>query len=531
MKNLICIIVFCSHYVFGQTTEIVEQIKLDVEFLADDRLEGRETGTKGEKIALEYIKKRFSQMNIPTKTQEFLFNKKAKVVFSCDYDGEIYPTKYSSSGTIKNKKIVDAGFGIDDENSNYSDYSNIDLKNKVALINTSSPDGTHPHSKYIKYQDLTIRVKIAKNKGAAAVVLYSDDKNAETPKKKFKKIYKSEIPVLFVENKEDFIKTNKISFNVHIEEQKNTGQNLIAELNNNKKHTIIIGAHYDHIGWGEEGSLYRGEPAIHNGADDNASGVAGMLELARYYKNSKHNNYNYVFVAFSGEEKGLLGSSAYAKSKLLDKKSINYMINMDMIGRMDSLKNIAVFGTGTSNRWPSLLDENMLPNTIVSKNKSGIGASDHTSFYLQDLPVLHFFTGAHEDYHRPTDDAEKINFKGIETVTTYIKEIINDLDDEPKISFVKTITENSATPRFSVTLGVVPDYLFSGKGMRIDAVSDNRPAQKSGIIKGDIVVALGGYSIIDMMSYMRALSKFNKGDVVLVEVLRKEKRLTKEVTF
>ena len=139
------------------------------------------------------------------------------------------------------------------------------------------------------------------------------------------------------------------------------------------------------------------------------------------------------------------------------------MINMDMIGRMDSLKNIAVFGTGTSNRWPSLLEENMLPNTIVSKNKSGIGASDHTSFYLQDIPVLHFFTGAHEDYHRPTDDAEKINFKGIETVTTYIKEIINDLDDEPKINFVKTTTENNTTPRFSVTLGVVPDYLSREK--------------------------------------------------------------------
>ena len=185
--------------------------------------------------------------------------------------------KFTLQNTVrrnhKEQKIIDAGFGIDDESSNYSDYSNIDLKNKVALINTSSPDGTHPHSKYIKYQDLTVRVKIAKNKGAVAVVLYNDDKNAETPKKKFKKIYNSEIPVLFVENKEDFTKTHKISFDVHIEEQKNTGQNLIAELNNNKKHTIIIGAHYDHIGWGEEGSLYRVSPPS-LGADDNASGVA-----------------------------------------------------------------------------------------------------------------------------------------------------------------------------------------------------------------------------------------------------------------
>ena len=323
-----------------------------------------------------------------------------------------------------------------------------------------------------------------------------------------------------------------ISIEVVLKETVVEGQNLIAEVDNGKENTIIIGAHYDHLGWGDEGSLYRGEPEIHNGADDNASGTAGLLELARTFSKSNDDNYNYLFIAFSGEEKGLLGSNAFAKSDLLEPSKINYMINMDMIGRLDEQGKIAVYGTGTSPRWNSLLEENSCKDITIKTSESGVGRSDHTSFYLQDIPVLHFFTGAHSDYHKPTDDADKINYEGLATVVTYIENLINDLNDEEKIEFTKTKTgESKKAPRFSVTLGVVPDYLFADEGMRIDGVNDGAPAYNSGMQKGDVVVKLGEINITDMMSYMRALGHFSKGDKSKATVIRDGNAVELDVQF
>ena len=269
--------------------------------------------------------------------------------------------------------------------------------------------------------------------------------------------------------------------------------------------------------------------AIHNGADDNASGIAVMLDLARKLKNQNTHN-NYLFMAFSGEEMGLLGSNYFVKNPTINTKAVNYMINMDMVGRLKQDSTLAVYGTGTSPLFKQVLKTHNSKFKLI-ENESGVGPSDHTSFYLTDIPVLHFFTGQHEDYHKPSDDAEKLNYKGMESISSYIFVMITDLNDHGKLVFSKTKNESDNTPRFRVGLGVIPDYLFDGKGMRIDGISEGKPAQRAGLQKGDIVVQLGDSLVTDMMSYMRALSLFDRGDSTEVVVRRKEREVRVGIQF
>ncbi len=309
-----------------------------------------------------------------------------------------------------------------------------------------------------------------------------------------------------------------------------TGNNVIGFVDNKVENTIIIGAHYDHLGFGGEGSLYRDSiKAIHNGADDNASGIAILLNLAARLKDKNTNN-NYLFMAFSGEEMGLLGSNYFVKNPTIDTKKVSYMINMDMVGRMKKDSTLAVYGTGTSPIFKQVLKSHN-DNFKLVQQESGVGPSDHTSFYLADMPVLHFFTGQHEDYHKPGDDSEKLNYDGMYLISDYIFNIISDLDDNGKLAFRKTKNESDSTPRFKVGLGVIPDYLFDGVGMRIDGISEDKPAQKAGLQKGDIVVQLGDSTITNMMSYMRALSVFDKGSKTKVVVKRGEEKVEKEINF
>lgn len=323
---------------------------------------------------------------------------------------------------------------------------------------------------------------------------------------------------------------SEVSYVAMAEDSTITGTNILGFINNNAEQTIIIGAHYDHLGFGSEGSLYRGkEKAIHNGADDNASGVAVMLDLISKLKNANKSN-NYLFMAFSGEEMGLLGSNYFVKNPTIDIKKANYMINMDMVGRLKADSTLAVYGVGTSPRFKQSLMANNTRFKLIEK-ESGVGPSDHTSFYLSDIPVLHFFTGQHEDYHKPGDDSDKLNYEGMEAISNYIFDVISDLDKAGKLQFRKTKNESEETPRFKVGLGVIPDYMFDGKGMRIDGVSEDKPAQKAGLQKGDIVIKLGDSTIVDMMSYMRALSVFNEGDSTKVIVDRNGKQIEVDLKF
>ena len=235
-------------------------------------------------------------------------------------------------------------------------------------------------------------------------------------------------------------------------------------------------------------------------------------------------------MAFSGEEMGLLGSNYFVKNATIDTKRINYMINMDMVGRLKADSTLAVYGVGTSPILKQTLKAHNSNFKLIQK-ESGIGPSDHTSFYNVDIPVLHFFTGQHEDYHKPSDDFEKLNYKGMQTISNYIFEVISDLDNNGKLPFRKTKNESEETPRFKVGLGVIPDYLFDGKGMRIDGISEDKPAQKAGLQKGDIVVKLGDSTVVDMMSYMKVLATFDKGNKTKVVVDRKGELVEAEINF
>ena len=312
--------------------------------------------------------------------------------------------------------------------------------------------------------------------------------------------------------------------------EKIEGRNVLGFIDNDVEKTIVIGAHYDHLGYGEEGSLADSAGQIHNGADDNASGVSAMLGLAKKLKGKKLKT-NVLFIAFTGEEKGLWGSNYFVKNATIPTKEMAYMINMDMVGRLDTANRLAIYGIGTSPLFRPILDS---CNTFGFQSKfdsSGVGPSDHTSFYLEDVPVLHFFTGQHKDYHKPTDDTEFINFEGIEKVANYIEKVVMSLNNYDSIPFTKTKEKSEKARAFKVTLGVIPDYLYDGEGMRIDGVKEERPAANAGIIKGDIVTKMGEFEVKSMKDYMNCLSSFEKGSTHIVVVMRENEKKEMKVTF
>jgi len=333
-----------------------------------------------------------------------------------------------------------------------------------------------------------------------------------------------------------FLHQFKFKKGAHGEGEEGVSKNVVAYIDNQAEHTIIIGAHYDHLGLGEQGSSLDANPAqkIHNGADDNASGVAGVLELARYFANNKtKEKNNFLFICFSGEELGLIGSARYVESATIDLSTTNFMINMDMVGRLDpNTKTLVVNGTGTSSVWEPLLQQFNGKPLQIKTDSSGTGPSDHTSFYLKNIPVLHFFTGTHQDYHKPSDDAEKINAEGEANVLELIISIIESLDGKGKIDFLKTRTkQQSSRASFKVTMGVMPSYASDVEGLKVDGVTDGKPASAAGIQTGDVIIQIGEYKVKDVYSYMDALGKFEKGQTVDVVVLRKDERKVFRVTF
>ncbi len=310
-------------------------------------------------------------------------------------------------------------------------------------------------------------------------------------------------------------------------------QNVVGFLDNNSDVTIIVGAHYDHLGLGHDKNSLDANPdgKIHNGADDNASGTAGVIELARYFaNNNKKEPFNFLFVCFSGEELGLIGSKKFAETPSVSPEKINYMVNMDMIGRYRTDKGLLVHGYGTSPLWGPML--NVIKTDIkIIPDSSGVGPSDFTSFYLKKIPVLGFFTGQHSEYHKPTDDVALINFDGEAHVLSYIARIIEGTCTFPKIEFSETKQSQTQSRSFKVTMGVMPDYAFDKKGMRIDGVTDGKPAAKAGIKTGDIVLKIGEFDINDVYAYMDVLTKFKKGDTTKIVVRRGSEDITLDITF
>ena len=307
-------------------------------------------------------------------------------------------------------------------------------------------------------------------------------------------------------------------------------KNIIAFIDNKKKNTVIIGAHYDHIGYGGQYSLDRGINEIHNGADDNASGTAMLLSLAKQLNNKNDLENNYLFIAFSAEELGLIGSRYFVNSDVFNKESINFMINLDMVGRLNAEKELSIFGVGTSSIFKQVV--NSLNNNFKLKIiEDGTGPSDHTSFYNKDIPVLFFHTGSHENYHRPSDDVNLINYKGMSEISNYIIDIIDELETYNKLEFKETISNQPTVARFNVSLRVMPDYVFEGDGMKASQIIKGGPADDAGLIDGDVIIMLGENEVKDVYDYMNSLSKFEKGDSTKVIVLRSGKKLEFEVKF
>ena len=519
---------------------VFTNLQKHISFLADDKLEGRRTGTNGEKLAYEYISSEFTKAGLTAKGENNTYlqafevnegkevNKPTHLIIDgndLQLDKDYFPFVFSPN------KSVEAATAIALPERGTLHFWNL---NEVLEENKNNP--------HFDIQDaLKTKVSSATEKGATGLIVY----NTSTINDDFKfeakaKTETTAIPVVYVQkgiaNKffKDETITHDIKIKIDIGNKVRTGHNVIGYIDNGAVNTIIIGAHYDHLGFGEDhNSLFTGTtPAIHNGADDNASGTSAMIEVSKLIKAANLKKYNYLFIAFSGEELGLYGSKYFTEHSTINLSTANYMINLDMVGRLnDSTRGLNIGGYGTSPTWGEML--NAKDNYFAIKfDSSGTGPSDHTSFYRKDIPVLFFFTGVHSDYHKPSDDADKINYTGQLKVVNYIYDIVVATNKKEKLSFTKTReAATSAKSSFKVTLGIMPDYTFSGSGVRVDGVSDGKIAQKVGIQTGDVVEQLGDIKFTDVQGYMGALGKFKKGEASKVKVKRGDKELWFDIVF
>ncbi|HQW84451.1 MAG TPA: M28 family peptidase [Ferruginibacter sp.] len=519
---------------------ILVSLQTNIGYLADDKLEGRRTGTKGEKLAYEYISNEFEKIGLKAKgdagtyIQAFEVNEGKQVDTSTQLiinktvliqGKDYFPFAFSANAATETSGAIALPEG---DAAWFIDLKDLLVENK-----------NNPH---FDLEDSIVKQanKVA-GRGANALLVYNsgnvNDELKFEPKSNKENV---KIPVLYInkETKQKFFKNETISadikINISISNKKRTGHNVVGYINNGAAHTVILGAHFDHLGYGEDhNSLYTGSTAqIHNGADDNASGTAALIELGKLLKKSKLKNNNYLFIAFSGEELGLFGSKYYTEHPTIDFSKANYMINMDMVGRLnDSTHGLTIGGYGTSPVWGQEIDAND-KFLKINFDSSGTGPSDHTSFYRKDIPVLFFFTGAHSDYHKPSDDAEKINYKGELFLIRYIYNLIEKTNNKGKLAFTKTREAQPEGRRsFSVSLGIMPDYTFSGIGVKADAVSEGKVAEKAGIKTGDVILKIGDHKTNDIQEYMQALGKFKKGDATKIFVKRGSEELQFDIVF
>ena len=546
------ILLFLAFFATAQVVEVdrtaYKRMERDLFFLASDSLKGRLPGTPESDVARDFIVTRMSEYGMePLGEEGYLQAFPVPEYAAVNYDmtgmlvgrkmlkGHIdfYPVAYSASGEVSGKTI-NVGYGIVNAEGTYDDYQGKRVEGNIVVMNVSAPDGVHPHSAYAAYHSLSERITLAKNKGATAVLLVNPEETASDAPEFFKSIKSLGLPVVFVRNsdwEEKLVKKSiKVTLKVDMKERNSTGYNIAGYIHNNKPQTVILGAHYDHIGMGVENSMYKGAPAIHNGADDNGSGTTMLLEMMGYYATRKDTNYNYLVLFFSAEESGLIGSKYYASHSTLPLPTVAYMINLDMVGRLREDR-FQLSGTGTAAEWDAVLEES-IHDLDIKKDPSGVGPSDHTSFYYKDLPVLHLFTGTHEDYHKPSDDVEKVNFKGMSKLASFVYTITARTAVYERLTFQNTKgAEQTTSPRFSVTLGVVPDYLFGGPGLRIDGATQGRTAANAGLQSGDVILKIGAMTIDDIYAYMGALGAFKKGDTTTLIFEREGESITTEITF
>lgn len=508
------------------------------------------------------------------------------------------PLGYSPNADIMASQIVFAGYGIASSELKYDDYARLDVKDKIVLIFDGSPDSGNPHSQFGRF-NIHTKANLAKDKGARAIIVIAADsefKNDRLSRLSYDRtLGETAIPVvglmrvhgaelLGVKDEKELAEIEKwiamkrdapqniqiklanppiatAQLKVDLTKRVTEAYNVVGIIEGRdsvlKNEAIVIGAHYDHLGKGGQGSLSTNSNEIHHGADDNASGTSAILELARQFAKEKKNKRTIIFIAFGGEEEGLLGSKYYVDNPVFPLEKTVAMINLDMVGRLNDGK-LTVGGIGTASEWRSLAEManrtiletttyDIKPNsnaasTVISQpgpskftlqlNEDGFGPSDHSSFYGKQIPVLFLFTGTHLDYHKPSDTAEKINYDGLLKIAFYVYGITKAVDGNPKrptYTVAKSSGVTGGRMAFNVSLGTIPSYADSTDGLVLDGVRDNSPAAKAGIKSGDKIVKLAGKDVRNAMDYTYVLGEMKAGQEYEVVLLRGTETLTLKI--
>ncbi len=540
--------------------EVTGNFKKDISYLASDMLEGRLTASTGEYRSSLYIADAFASAKLKAYGDSGTYFQKFKIIklrlTQCNRPllwvernkrvglldplvAGYYPLSTSCNRDSIAGEVFQAGYGIKAPELGHNDYKDsAQASGKIFVIKLGSPEPANAHSKFESYSEISYKVEQAIKMGARGIVFVRVDTFTAIPKGRLDRTVKPGlIPVIYATSKsESLLNADEMTLDVKIAQLDGDAHNVIGFINNKKKKTIVIGAHQDHLGYNEYGgSRTKEEGLIHNGADDNASGVAMIMQMMRKIKSSKKlRKNNYLFIAFSGEEQGLLGSNYFVNHPTIDMSTVKYMLNFDMVGRLDSAKKvIMIYGVGTSPEWKKGLEKINTDSTRIKikTTESGTGSSDHTSFYFKNIPVLHYFTGQHKDYHMPSDDENLINYSGMYEVYGVVMKMIKAVNKTKIFPFTPTKQEETTRMSFKVTLGIMPDYIYDGIGLKVDGVNLGKPGEKAGMLKGDIILKMGDRTINNIQDYMKALSSFEKGQTIPVVVKRGTAEQILNVTF
>jgi Peptidase family M28/PDZ domain len=576
-----------AHAQISSPAITADELRAHVKYLASDELEGRGSGTEGNRKAAGYIANLMKSYGLEpagdsgTFYQSFAFistvtlgrnntcSMKGKSVPGgtrvLQVDTDFRPLGFTTNDSVSGSMVF-VGYGISAPDDKYDDFKDANVNGKVVVALRYGPDGSDPHSDLYKYTSFRNKARTAREHGAKAIIIISgplDETEDELIKLSYDQSFASS-GIIAVSMKRSFfdellksegkdlktiqeqIKETKqpqtmdlngsaITLTTEVDFKKEKTANVVGYLPGNdptfKDELVIVGAHFDHLGYGGlgSGSLVPDVHEIHNGADDNASGSAALLELEQAFAAAKASlKRSLLFIAFSGEELGTLGSAYYVNHPTFPLEKSIAMVNMDMIGRLQD-RALTVYGTGTSPLWDDLLSKyNKDSSFILKRIPDGIGPSDHSQFYGKDMPVLFFFTGTHSDYHKPSDDWDKINYQGEEQVTRYVYRVVLDLDREPskpEFSRVASTTTGGDNRGFRVTLGIVPDYGEGANGLKIGSIRPGGAAEKAGLKAGDLIVMMAGKKVLNIYDYMGVLGELKDGDHAEIEVMRDGKPL------
>ncbi len=564
----------------GNREVTTKELQDEIKYLSSDSLKGRLTGSPGDSLAAEFIKNELTSYGmIPLSgdgLQRFKVTKRvlpgkgnALSINGINYtpDKDFMPLAFSSNSSLESEVIFAGyGFNINGDSLKWNDYKGIDVKGKWVMILRADPETDNTKSPFIPFSDDRDKALLAKDMGAAGVLMVSGP--AFDPQDTFESLNSEEfsvdIPVLRIkkevadiilskskttiaalekklnENRKPNVFSTKCTINGKTEivrESANT-RNVVMILPGEdellKNEYIIIGAHFDHLGIGGPGSSSRAVDtiAVHHGADDNASGVAMMLEIAEKFAMTKGSHKRSIIcIAFTGEELGLLGSKYFAENPDIDLSKVNAMINLDMVGRLPETNVMQISGVGTADGFKNIV-YSASDTSLIKLNLSdeGYGPSDHSSFYGKNIPVLFYFTGAHLDYHTPSDTYDKINYNGMVKISYLIFSVAKELSSSTARLQFKESGPKVETVRYGrrkgVTLGIMPDFDGAIKnGLRADFVTPGKPAALGGMKKGDIITAINGKPVNNIQDYMFRMGQLKHGQTISVEVLRNDKKV------